>query len=50
MGQGGAGFVDVEDHALDYEDPGYWGSAALMRDGTFRSANRWVTSGNKPEA
>lgn len=45
-----AGFVDVEDHALDYEDPGYWGSAALMRDGTFRSANRWVTSGNKPKA
>lgn len=43
-----AGFVDVEDHPLDYPDPGYWGSAALMRDGTHRAENRWVTSANKP--
>ncbi len=42
------GFVRVSDGPLDYDEPGYWGSAALMRDGKFRPDNRWVTEAFKP--
>ncbi len=41
------GFVDVKEGPLDYDEPGYWGSAALMRDGEFKAYNRWITQGNK---
>jgi len=43
-----AGFIDPGDGALDYDDPTYWGSAALMRTGEFRAEHRWVTQANKP--
>lgn len=42
-----AGFVNVNDGPLDYEDPPYWGSAALMRTGEFRPENRWVTHADR---
>ncbi len=45
---GDAGFTDVHEGPLDYEDPHYWGSAALMRCGEFRAVNRWTTHANKP--
>jgi SAM-dependent methyltransferase len=43
-----SGFTDVSEGSLDYEDPGYWGSAALMRCGEFRAVNRWATHASKP--
>ena len=45
---GEIGFVEVSDGPLDYDEPGYWGTAALMRDGKFRPENRWVTEAFKP--
>ena len=43
------GFVDVEEGPLDFEEPGYWGSAALLRTGEFNPVHRWVTRARKPE-
>ena len=43
-----AGFVNVADGPLDYDEPTYSGTAALMRTGEFRVENRWVTEGDKP--
>jgi SAM-dependent methyltransferase len=42
------GFVNVQEGPLDFEEPGYWGSAALMRTGNFQAYNRWITRGDKP--
>lgn len=42
------GFVDVEDGPLDFDDPGYWGSSALWREGSFDPVHRWVTVATKP--
>lgn len=42
------GFVQVSAGPLDYAEPDYWGTAALMRDGKFRPENRWVTEAFKP--
>lgn len=42
------GFVDIQDGPLDFDDPGYWGSAALWRTGEFDPVNRWVTTTRKP--
>jgi SAM-dependent methyltransferase len=44
------GFTDVREQALDFDDPGYWGSSALWRTGTFDPVHRWVTSAVKPPA
>ena len=44
-----AGFVNVADGPLDYDEPTYSGTAALMRTGEFRPENRWVTQADKPE-
>lgn len=44
----GAGFVNVGDGPLDYDEPGYWGTAALLRTGEFRLENRWVNEADKP--
>jgi SAM-dependent methyltransferase len=44
----GAGFTDVCEGPLDYDDPHYWGSAALMRCGEFRAVNRWTTHASRP--
>ena len=44
-----AGFVDAADGALDYDQPGFTGTAALMRTGEFRKENRWATQADKPE-
>ena len=44
----GAGFVNVADGPLDYDEQTYAGTAALMRTGEFRPENRWVTEGDKP--
>ena len=41
------GFENVEDAPLKFEEPGFKGSAALMRTSEFRSENRWVTSAQK---
>jgi SAM-dependent methyltransferase len=43
-----AGFCDVRESPLELEEPGFWGSAALMRDGTFHAANRWTTHASRP--
>jgi SAM-dependent methyltransferase len=43
-----AGFENVGEGPLEYQEPGYWGSAALMRTGEFQPYNRWVTRGDKP--
>jgi SAM-dependent methyltransferase len=42
------GFVNVEEGPLDFDEPSYWGSAALMRTGEFQAHNRWITRGDKP--
>ena len=42
------GFVEVKEGPLEYDEPTYWGSAALMRTGEFKLYNRWVTQGRKP--
>jgi SAM-dependent methyltransferase len=42
-----AGFSEVREHPLDLDEPSYWGSAALMRDGRFHAANRWTTHARK---
>jgi len=42
------GFTDVTDGPLEYDEPGYWGSAALWRTGKFNPVNRWVTTAKKP--
>ena len=44
-----AGFVDAVDGPLDYDQPGFTGTAALMRTAEFREENRWCTSADKPE-
>jgi SAM-dependent methyltransferase len=44
----GFGFVEAREGPLDYEEPTYWGSAALMRTGEFKPYNRWVTQADKP--
>ena len=44
------GFVNVSDGPLDYDEPNYWGTAALMRTGDFRPENRWVNEADKPGA
>jgi SAM-dependent methyltransferase len=44
------GFVDVQEHSLEFDDPGYWGSSALWRTGTFDPVHRWVTRAVKPSA
>ena len=41
------GFSNVGDGPLEYEEPGFKGSAALMRTAEFRPENRWVTSATK---
>lgn len=41
------GFSDVVDGPLEYEEPAFKGSAALMRTAEFRPENRWVTSATK---
>lgn len=43
------GFTDVADGPLDFEEPGYWGSSALWREGRFDPVHRWVTTARKPE-
>ena len=43
-----AGFVNASDGALDYDEPTFWGTAALMRTGEFRAAHRWATQADKP--
>ena len=45
-----AGFINVTDGPLEYDEPNYSGTAALMRTGEFRRENRWVTQADKPEA
>ena len=42
------GFVNVSDGPLDYDEPNYWGTAALLRTGEFRLENRWVNAADKP--
>ena len=42
------GFVNVSDGPLDYGEPSFWGTAALMRTGEFRPENRWVNAADKP--
>ena len=42
------GFANVADGPLDYDEPGYWGTAALLRTGEFRLENRWVNAADKP--
>ena len=44
------GFVNVSDGPLDYGEPNFWGTAALMRTGEFRLENRWVNMADKPSA
>ena len=44
------GFVNVSDGPLDYDEPDYWGTAALLRTGEFRPENRWVNEADKPDA
>ena len=44
------GFVNVSDGPLDYDEPNYWGTAALLRTGEFRPENRWVSEADKPDA
>lgn len=45
----GIGFTDIADGPLDFDDPDYWGSAALWRTGEFNPVHRWVTTATKPE-
>ena len=47
---GETGFVNVGDGPLDYQEPNYWGTAALLRTGEFRPENRWVNEADKPDA
>jgi len=47
---GDCGFVNVGDGPLDYDEPSYWGTAALLRTGEFRLENRWVNAADKPAA
>lgn len=42
-----AGFSDVVDGPLVFDEPAYKGNAALMRTAEFRPENRWVTSATK---
>lgn len=42
------GFVNVSDGPLDYDEPSFWGTAALLRTGEFRPENRWVSEADKP--
>jgi SAM-dependent methyltransferase len=44
------GFVNITDGPLDYDEPSFWGTAALMRTGEFRPENRWVNQADKPHA
>ncbi len=44
------GFVNIGDGPLDYDEPTFWGTAALMRTGEFRLENRWVNMAEKPSA
>lgn len=44
------GFVNVGDGPLAYDEPTYWGTAALLRTGEFRPENRWVNAADKPTA
>jgi len=44
------GFVNISDGPLDYGEPDFWGTAALMRTGEFRPENRWVNAADKPGA
>jgi SAM-dependent methyltransferase len=43
-----AGFTEVGEGPLDYDEPGYWGSSALWRTGEFDQVHRWVTRAKKP--
>jgi SAM-dependent methyltransferase len=43
-----AGFADVTEAPLDYDEPQYWGSAALLRTGEFNPVHRWATHATKP--
>ena len=40
--------MNVGDGPLDYDEPNYWGTAALLRTGEFRLENRWVNAADKP--
>ena len=42
------GFTDVTEGPLGFDEPEYWGSAALWRTGRFNPVNRWVTQAKKP--
>ncbi len=44
----GAGFEQITDGPLDFDEPGYWGSSALWRTGEFDPVHRWVTRAVKP--
>ncbi len=44
------GFVNIGDGPLEYDEPNYWGTAALLRTGEFRLENRWVNMADKPAA
>lgn len=44
------GFANVSDGPLDFEEPNYWGTAALLRTGEFRLENRWVNAADKPNS
>jgi SAM-dependent methyltransferase len=43
-----AGFTDVLDGPLMFDEPGYWGSSALWRTGEFNPVHRWTTRATKP--
>lgn len=43
-----AGFEQITDGPLDFDEPGYWGSSALWRTGEFDPVHRWVTRATKP--
>lgn len=45
---GAAGFTEITEGPLDYDEPGYWGSSALWRTGEFDQVHRWVTRARKP--
>lgn len=42
------GFENIEQGPLTFDEPGYWGSAALWRTGDFNPVHRWVTRAVKP--
>ena len=43
-----AGFEELSEGPLDYEEKSYWGSSALWRTGEFDPVHRWVTRAVKP--